>query len=309
LLVPGFYARATAPGRAGAKKAEKIGLAGSAKNREISFNRPRLVNQWAGAYAIAVRPTAAEMRARNATQAEKAFMFETTIRDRFEIIEPYVRGDCRVMDLGCVDARHARHNSTTRIEYKANLLHKRIAEVNPRVLGVDIDREGISVLKSKGFNVTVADVQTMDLDRQFDTVVAGEIIEHLENPGGFLRNMHQHLRPGGVIIISSPNPFYAGSSWKIWRYGKPAVHEEHVSWQDPTTLTQLLKRTGFEPIEGYWIQPIPKLFKTWKRLLRPYFSHSFMIVAEKAVPQKPVLQPAEVKPAINVEHFAGAERH
>ena len=207
-------------------------------------------------------------------------MFTQTISDRFPIIEKYIR-DGAVMDLGCVDSRKARHSAEERFEYKANLLHKRIAEANKETLGVDIDPEGAEVLNKQGYNVIVADVETMDLGKQFNTIVAGEIIEHLENPGRFLRNMHKHLVPGGVIIVSTPNPFYAGSAWKIWRYGKPAVHEEHMGWQDPITLEQLFKRTGFEPFDGYWIQPHMALLKTWKRLIRPYFSHTFMMLAKK----------------------------
>jgi hypothetical protein len=73
------------------------------------------------------------------------FNFQT-IKDRLPVIERYVGGDRAVMDLGCVDSRPARHDAAARIEYKANLLHKRIAELNPNTLGVDIDPEGVRIL-------------------------------------------------------------------------------------------------------------------------------------------------------------------
>ncbi|MBT4868247.1 MAG: class I SAM-dependent methyltransferase [Planctomycetaceae bacterium] len=208
-----------------------------------------------------------------------------TIGDRFPIIRPFVVGN-DVLDLGCVDAHPAREDSDVRLERKPDVLFRRVAEANPSTVGVDIDQDGVTVLTGMGYNVQCADVETMNLERQFDTIVAGEIIEHLENPGLFLRNMLRHLKPDGTIIVSTPNPFYTGQTWKIWRHGLPAVHDEHVNWQDPVTLEQLFSRTGYETVAGYWVQPESKLLKTWKRLLRPYFAHSFMLIARPAAAAK-----------------------
>lgn len=206
--------------------------------------------------------------------------FNRTVRDRLDLIEPLVRGRA-TLDLGVVDARPQRQTAVERIAYKADLLFKRLAEVNPEIVGLDIDPDGCEELRRQGYDVVCGDVETMDLDRTFQTIVAGEIIEHLENPGLFLRNVRRHLTDDGLLVVTTPNPFYVGSTWKIWRYGRPAVHEEHLSWQDPTTLDQLLARTGFRPVDGAWVQPRRNPIKTWKRFLRPYFSHGFVRVAAK----------------------------
>jgi 2-polyprenyl-3-methyl-5-hydroxy-6-metoxy-1,4-benzoquinol methylase len=204
-----------------------------------------------------------------------------TVTDRFAAIEPHIRTGS-VLDLGCVDSRPARDGTRDRLERKPDLLLRRIVAANPDTTGVDLDPEGVAALRAEGIRAEVGDVETMDLGRTFDCIVAGEIIEHLENPGRFLRNMQRHLAPNGVLIVSTPNPFYQGQVWKIWRYGRPMVHEDHTNWQDPLTLSHLLERTGYEVFDGCWVQPARSPLKTWKRLVRPYFAHGFMLLARRA---------------------------
>jgi SAM-dependent methyltransferase len=210
-------------------------------------------------------------------------MLEKTVEDRFTVIEPYLRTGS-ILDLGCVDSRPARESAAQRIEHKPNLLFKRMVEANKDTLGIDIDKDGVEVLRGMGYQADYGDVETMDLGRKFDTIVAGELIEHLENPGLFLRNMRRHIKAGGVLIISTPNPFYQAQVWKIWRYGEPMNHEDHTNWQDPGTLVSLMRRTGWEVFEGYWVQPPRSFVKTWKRYLRPYFAHGFMVMARESSP-------------------------
>lgn len=40
----------------------------------------------------------------------------------------------------------------------------------------------------------------------FDAVIAGELIEHLETPVDFLRRCWDTLAPGGILVLSTPNP-------------------------------------------------------------------------------------------------------
>lgn len=209
--------------------------------------------------------------------------FVKSINDRMEIITPLVQQAGKVLDLGVVESRRSRRATELQLErHHSNLLFRQVCNLNANCLGVDIDEEGIEMLKSQGFNVKAADVVTMNLDEEFDTIVAGEIIEHLPNVGQFLENMRRHLAANGTLVITTPNPFYSKQAWKIWRYNRPQVHEEHTCWFDPITLCNLCRMSGLNPYEIYWVQPKSDWLKALPSRFKSYFSHSFMILAKPA---------------------------
>lgn len=44
-----------------------------------------------------------------------------------------------------------------------------------------------------------------NFNKKYDLIVAVEIIEHLENPFHFIKQMESHLKSNGVIILTTPN--------------------------------------------------------------------------------------------------------
>ncbi len=47
-------------------------------------------------------------------------------------------------------------------------------------------------------------------DAAFDVVISAEVIEHLENPRSMMRDLYRLVRPGGTVIVTTPN----NESWR-----------------------------------------------------------------------------------------------
>jgi SAM-dependent methyltransferase len=202
------------------------------------------------------------------------------VTSREDVIAGYVATGS-VLDVGMVDSRRGVESTAQRLESFATGLHEHIRRLNPGVVGVDIDPEGVAILKARGYDVVCANVETMDLGRTFDTIVAGEIIEHLPNPGQSLVNLRKHLSPSGRLILTTCNPFNIKQVWKIVRSGIIQVHEEHTAWFDPRTLGRLLSLAGYEVERLCWVEKRRRhgWLTRWPARLRPYFSATFLLVA------------------------------
>jgi len=154
----------------------------------------------------------------------------------FDVIRPAVAGRS-VLHLGCVA-----HNAEKMHGGEA-WMHGLIEEVAESCVGVDIDSDGVSRMRNEGYETVCADVQELSLDREFETIVAGEIIEHLVDFDGFVRSLLSHLEdaPDAQIVITTPNAM--ALHWTILRLlSIDFVNTEHTCWFDETTLSQLFSR-------------------------------------------------------------------
>lgn len=133
------------------------------------------------------------------------------------------------------------------------LLHSELERVATKLTGFDFDQEGIDVLTSHGFNdLYRADLEKLgdvDLNETFDVIVAGEMIEHLNNPGLFLSGIKRFMNRDTKLVITTINA-YGGMRFLVYglrgRGGTiEPVHPDHIAYYSYSTLKLLLERHAF----------------------------------------------------------------
>ena len=165
--------------------------------------------------------------------------------DRVTFLIDAVRGQ-RVLHVGCVDSGLLQERLL-----KGDFLHGRLRGSARELWGLDIDEDGIAKLQALGYSNVVAgsaEDPPVGVPRgYFDIVVAGELIEHVRNAGRFLDAARESLRPGGVLIVTTPNALRC-FNWLPALTGRELVHPDHLVWYSPYTLRRAVERAGFEAL-------------------------------------------------------------
>jgi SAM-dependent methyltransferase len=166
--------------------------------------------------------------------------------DRISFIADRCRGK-RVLDIGCLDETALFKKDTM------HWLHGRITQVAESAVGVDnstrIPAEGLAVAtNSRIYRGDATDGAFLaKIGEESEVVVAGEFIEHIENPLRFLTTLRAAL-PGRELIVSTPNGPCL-SNTLLGLIGREAQHHDHLHVFSYKTLNTLLMRAGFEDWE------------------------------------------------------------
>jgi SAM-dependent methyltransferase len=147
-----------------------------------------------------------------------------------------------VLDLGCSSGN-----------WRDDWIHAQVSTVAHRLVGIDINAEAVKELQARGFDVRFGNAESFDVEETFDVVFGGELIEHLENPGGMLRSALRHLSPDGRLILTTPNVF-AFSNFVYRLKGRARINGDHTCWYCEDTLTQMLNRVGYKVLDVKYLR-------------------------------------------------------
>jgi SAM-dependent methyltransferase len=151
--------------------------------------------------------------------------------------------NCRVVHVGFVDELAASKLA------QGVWLHSRLAAAASSIVGLDADSEGVEWARGEGFEAYVVDAQSAEAVAALelepaDLVVAGEVIEHVDAAGPFLRALRVLVRDDGRLALTTPKA-YRLLNFIAPLTGAELVHPDHTAWHSPQTLRTLLGRSGW----------------------------------------------------------------
>jgi 2-polyprenyl-3-methyl-5-hydroxy-6-metoxy-1,4-benzoquinol methylase len=197
-------------------------------------------------------------------------------------------GDARrVLDVGC----------------STGYLAERLQQRGATVVGLDMDERAAELARRFCEEVLVGDVETMDLPFEpgsFDAIVCGDLIEHLRDPQGFLERIRPLLRPGGRLVLSTPNI----ANWAMrlsllfgrFRYTEWGILDRtHTHFFTRKTLRECLEAAGYRIDVFDHTVPVPVLSSPWAeelahrlgRLRPSLLAYQFVVAAVPADEQQP----------------------
>jgi 2-polyprenyl-3-methyl-5-hydroxy-6-metoxy-1,4-benzoquinol methylase len=163
----------------------------------------------------------------------------------------------RVLDAGCGDG-----NFTVSLAASGYTMY-----------GIDMSKSGIRIAEEREVGqFAVASLyedllRPFDVIDPFDAIISVEVIEHLYSPLTFVEQAHRALRPGGMLIVTTPYWGYLKNialavTNRMDGYLTPLWEGGHIKHFSRRTLTALMEENGL--VEVYFggddVRRIPYLW-------------------------------------------------
>jgi SAM-dependent methyltransferase len=122
--------------------------------------------------------------------------------------------------------------------------------------GTDFSPEAAAIARATDAEVFVGGVEQLPSGAKFDCVLATQVIEHIYDPLAFVKQLVSHTKPGGHIVLATPD--IGGVLRKVMGRRWPSFKvPEHVTYYDFRTLGLLLRQAGLGDVRRI---PYPHAF-------------------------------------------------
>lgn len=158
---------------------------------------------------------------------------------------------------------------------------------------VENDPESVALLKDMDCEVLQADLDSADwpkllAGRQFDAILACDVLEHLKHPERVLQALRGLAAPAASLVISMPNIAYAGVvaglSQGLFEYAdKGILDRTHLKFFTRRSFERLLHEQGWAPQhwEGHEL-PVERSEFIWQWQALPAAQRQFLAAAPYA---------------------------
>lgn len=122
-----------------------------------------------------------------------------------------------------------------------------------RYVGIEVCESAAAHAREVLTEVVVGDVERLELPWRpatFDAVILSEVLEHLIEPWAVLEKLHGVVRPGAMVLASSPNIAH----WQVLRelgHGRFELADRgvfdrtHLRWFTPASFAAMFERCGY----------------------------------------------------------------
>lgn len=167
--------------------------------------------------------------------------FETGLSDKYVTVRNLLPPGASVLELGCADGY-----------FSAALMREGFD-----VVGLESQPAFAATARSRGVDVRTVDLNEpgtlASLGRQFDAVLAMDVLEHLLDPESAVKALATVIKPGGRLIITGPNVAYWSMRWMLltgrWTYSDAGIMDRtHLRWFTLSDWIKLAESGGLRRI-------------------------------------------------------------